>query len=449
MPNTYFDQELVGSGLARSNRAALDIVLANPRLHGRSQAILFLSDSTGREPSLVEGFLYLFAQRCAADNAALPVIVQAWDPTNQVYGGKTNLNPAAEDRHLLMLAPDATAQTRSLTNAEIGTWTDLDLRLDIAADDWTPSATASLCGQWGGAGTYGHRLRLLSTGGLRYEWSNDGTAINTANSTATLGFADGARRMIRVTHDINNGASGNTVTFWHKTPEADTWTQLGSPVVTAGVTTIARPSARQFELGGTGSTSIVPGKYYGIEYLDNINGGYVSPQPVECWRGNEDKTVTAGAPTLYVFIGAQGGAALNAANNTNSGFLEAARWPKMVPLFQCISAMVLNTGHNEQDNGAAWLAQLDTWLTAARLRQPTSTMWLMNQQPRLDAVAPVHARRMGLSEAWARRNGIGLIDSYDYWCRQPNIAGLLQGDRLHPNAAGAQISADAVGAVLT
>lgn len=431
-------------GLSRLDRQAMGVTLPAVELNGQSEAILILSDSTGREPSLTGGCFYAAAQQIAAKYPNMPVVVQGWDPTAQAYLGKTNLNASAVERHLLMLAPDATARTRSLANADIGSWTDLDLRLDLATDDWTPAATASLCGQWGSAGTYGHRLRLLSTGGLRYEWSNDATAINTVNSTATLGFADGARRMIRVTHDVDNGAAGNTVTFWHKLHTEDTWTQLGSPVVTAGTTTIARPAARQFEIGGTGSTSVVAGKYYGIEYMNGINGGFVSPQPIETWQGNENVTVNAGVPTLYVFVGAQGGAALDAADDAASSFVEAARWPKMVPILMCPTDMVLNTGHNEQDKNAAWAAELDSYLTAARARNPFATFWYMNQNPRLDVIGPVHSHRIRQGEAWARRNGVGVIDTYTAWLKTGDVTPLLQGDLLHPDADGVVVSAAAI-----
>ncbi len=403
MSDPYFDQELVGSGLARSNRAALAINLAMPSQHGCSQVLIFHSDSTGREPSVIEGFPYIFAQRCAQvdvdypDYAQVPpVVVQAWDPTNQVYGGKVNLNPAAEERHLLMLAGDGTARTRSLNNSEIGAFTDLDLIVDVALDTYTPAATTTVIAQWGSAGTLGHRLRITSGGNLSYQRSSDGTTQSASIvSTAALVLAGGTRRMLRVADDVDNGAGGNTVTFYHKAPSDDAWTQLGAPVVTTGTTSIFRPAARAFEVGGQGASTVYPGKYYGVEYRSGINGGFVSPQPIECWRGNEDKTVTGGEPTLYIFIGAQGGAGLNpTAGTATSGMLEVARWPKMVPLVDCMCTYVLNTGHNEIDNGPVWTALLDTWLAAERARLPHATVWVMTQSPRLNAQAPTHSRRM-------------------------------------------------------
>ena len=279
-------------------------------------------------------------------------------------------------------------------------------------------------------------------------WSNNSTAQLTANSTATLGFTDGQRRMLRVTHDVDNGTAGNTVTFWHKLPGDAVWTQLGAPVVTAGTTLIARPAAREFEVGGTGSQVVLPGKYYSIVYRNGIAGGFVSPQPIETWQGNENKTVSAGAPTLYVFIGAQGGAALDAQDDVISSFIEAARWPKMVPIFMCPTDQILNTGHNEQDKNAAWAAELDNYLTAARSRNPFASFWYCNQNPRLDVVGPVHALRIRQGTAWAERNGVGLIDTYNEWLKTGDVTPLLQSDLLHPDQDGAALSANVTFKVL-
>lgn len=80
-------------------------------------------------------------------------------------------------------------------------------------------------------------------GYLRLQWSTTGsTYTNSAISTVPLPHRDGIIAY-RVTLDVNNGASGNTVTFYYSDSITGTWTQLGDPVVSSGTTSIANTTA--------------------------------------------------------------------------------------------------------------------------------------------------------------------------------------------------------------
>lgn len=98
-------------------------------------------------------------------------------------------------------------------------------------------------------------------------------------------------RALRVTLDVNNGASGYTVTWYTSTTLAGTWTQLGSPVVVAGTTSIKTTTA-QLQVGANPTDVIhrpLPGKIYGFELRSSI-GGTVVANPAF-------NTRTAGATT--------------------------------------------------------------------------------------------------------------------------------------------------------
>jgi hypothetical protein len=115
---------------------------------------------------------------------------------------------------------------------------DLDVRCRVALDDWTPAADSGLLTKWAaGVGNNSYALVVKSTGALILYWSADGTAINTATSTASTGIADGATSWVRATLDVDNGAAGRDVKFWTSS-DGTTWTQLGTTVTTAGVTSI-------------------------------------------------------------------------------------------------------------------------------------------------------------------------------------------------------------------
>lgn len=120
---------------------------------------------------------------------------------------------------------------------------DLDVRVHVAMDDWTPAATQNLASKWHTTGNQrSWRLGVLSAGTLEFRWSANGSAELVATSTVAVGAADGAARWIRVTLDVDNGASGRTVTFYTST-DGDTWTQLGTAVTTSTVTSIFNSSA--------------------------------------------------------------------------------------------------------------------------------------------------------------------------------------------------------------
>ncbi len=153
---------------------------------------------------------------------------------------------------------------------------DLDLRVRAAADDWTPASIGTLVAKRvTTANQRSYMLRLLTDGTLQFSWSNDGTAELNATSIAT-GIPDGEARFVRVTIDVDNGAAGRTITFYTST-DGLTWTQLGSPVVQAGTTSIF-DSTSAVEIGTRQTGTIEPfdGTIYYVEIRNGIDGTIVA-----------------------------------------------------------------------------------------------------------------------------------------------------------------------------
>ncbi len=127
---------------------------------------------------------------------------------------------------------------------------DLDVRVDAELAVWgdgvdTTQGTTELIGKYNVTGNQrSWRLVVTSDGLLDLTWSTDGAATITARSVP-IGAAPGSRLSVRATLDVDNGASGNTATFYTSTTTgtAGPWTQLGAPVVTAGVTSIFNSTA--------------------------------------------------------------------------------------------------------------------------------------------------------------------------------------------------------------
>lgn len=119
----------------------------------------------------------------------------------------------------------------------------VDLFARVAAEDWTPGGERSIVGKWTSAGNQrSYVLHLLSTGVLRLYWSNDGVTINSTDSTAAVAFTDLSAGWVRGTMNVNDGGGNRVVKFYTATDTGNNaepvWTQLGTTVTTAGVTTI-------------------------------------------------------------------------------------------------------------------------------------------------------------------------------------------------------------------
>jgi hypothetical protein len=153
---------------------------------------------------------------------------------------------------------------------------DIDIRVKVALDDWTPAASfPTFVAKWNAATaqrSYDLEVTGAGVGTLRYVWSPDGVAASVVLSTAAVPFADGTIGYVRVTHDVNNGSGGNDVRFYTST-DGETWTQLGATVTTAGVTSIydgtepVTVGARQAGAGGP-----LTGNVYAVEIRNGIDG---------------------------------------------------------------------------------------------------------------------------------------------------------------------------------
>ncbi len=151
--------------------------------------------------------------------------------------------------------------------------TDLDLRIDVALEDW--GAQAQLASQFNSP-TRAWSLLVAGTGHLNFIWSPDGTLTNRIDQFSTVPIAgyNGQRMAIRVTLDVNNGAGGYELRFYTGRTVDDTeWQLLGDPIVGGAPTAIAN---------GTGSLTLgwspvwgtpgMTGKLFAFKLLNGING---------------------------------------------------------------------------------------------------------------------------------------------------------------------------------
>ncbi len=164
--------------------------------------------------------------------------------------------------------PGATGNYASVPSAGLNVTGDLDVSVDVALDDWTPTGDARVASKYTAGGDQrGWILQVNASGTLTLFWSATGVGVLTAQSTAVNTLTDGTRHTIRATLDVDNGAGGYVVRFYVD------GAQLGA-AVTGGTTTSVFASSAQLIVGASDAGGGVPaaGKFYGAVIKDGIDG---------------------------------------------------------------------------------------------------------------------------------------------------------------------------------
>ena len=190
------------------------------------------------------------------------------------------------DLHAYLVTPDVAAL--DITG-------DIDIRVDIAPDQWSG---IGLCQKYQVSGDQRSWFFFMSNLLPRIRFSSDGTFATVVDRTATAPapVVDGQRLALRVTVDVNNGAAGHTVTFYTAGTLAGPWTQLGAPVVTAGTTSIHAGTAT-VRAGDNDTLAVTKasGRLYGMELRNGIGGTAVAnPSAASLEPGPDPFTDAAG-----------------------------------------------------------------------------------------------------------------------------------------------------------
>ena len=185
---------------------------------------------------------------------------------------------------------------------------DLELRIRIAPDSW--GAFRRLIGS-NGFGSSSYWWEVNSDGEQVLNW-HDGTTTHALTATAANGITDGDVMWLRVTLDVDNGASGHTATFY-KSTDGSSWTQVGDPVTDTGTTQI-RNSSSILEVGSLsfGGSVSTPARYYQARVYNGIGGTLVT---------HMDPSSIAGSATSITDSGTAGGS-YNIDHNTSATVLK-------------------------------------------------------------------------------------------------------------------------------
>jgi hypothetical protein len=177
---------------------------------------------------------------------------------------------------------------------------DLDLRVRVALDDWTPAAESTLIAKYTATSNQRSYALAVTTGGnLIFRWSEDGTVELTETSSAATGFTDGTTHWVRATIDVDNGSSDADVVFY-TSEDGATWTQLGA-TQSNGSTTSIFASTAVLEVGAqtAGTVNRAAGKFFQGEVLSGIAGSSVAA-PIASVSSD---TVTDATPLTWTVQG--------------------------------------------------------------------------------------------------------------------------------------------------
>lgn len=185
---------------------------------------------------------------------------------------------------------------------------DIDVRAEITPDLWRPVSYVIVLSKYLNTGDQrSWFLRIAPGGSISFGWTTDGTIATRVErvSTAAVPFDEGEHGAIRATLDVNNGASGNTVTFYTSDSITGAWTQLGSPVVVSGTTSIFSGTA-QVEIGSVSNGDyfgtddrLFHGRVHAVQIRAGIGGTLVADPGIQdqetgvtSWTGTDGRTWT-------------------------------------------------------------------------------------------------------------------------------------------------------------
>ena len=410
----------------------------------RSAGLGVVTDSTGFSAS-ANRWPYLLGQSLATRYPAFTVRHHAWNSGNADYDVPTVIQTGAAGTRYATFASTSQAcwPDSSLTDFT----GELDFRIKVALDSWTPGTEVCLFSKFGSAGNRAFRFSFgtgFGVGNLTFECTSDGTTLLTHNANATwTPPANGAPVWLRCTFKGNDG-SGNRLVAFYQSADGVTWAQIGTTVTVAGTVTLFN-AATEFECGGRGGYAngggLGAGKVYEVQVRNAINGPIILPTMVENWplqlaSGARALLPVSGAPVLDILNAAQSGASVVDMNTNIAKRLHN----------YSLKTVILASSHNDTGSaspnqwhtGETYTALWDTLLTNAQAQAPNASYVLMTENPRSSPATLIseHAIRLALLIGWARKNRLGIVDAYTAFVNDSRGLAVLNGvDGIHPSDA--------------
>jgi hypothetical protein len=211
------------------------------------------------------------------------------NPTGPLYGvlgQNTELHVTIEEGGPYLLNPGGASDIVSTPDsAALSITGDIDVRIDLYADDWARDENRDLVGKYESTGNQASwllRVGTTSFGALpQFYWTVDGTAgtVHNWNSNRWLPTEANGRLAIRFTLDVDNGIGGQTASWYWAATIDGPWTLVSETFTTNGTTSIFDGTAalQVGNVGGSvGGDFSLPSKIYAVEVYDGIDGTLVA-----------------------------------------------------------------------------------------------------------------------------------------------------------------------------
>lgn len=263
------------------------------------------------------------------------------------------------ERSIIMSSADIVSTPDAAALDIVG---DLDVRVELQRNDWYTTG-CDLIGKYEPTGNQRSWAFYFSNfngvnGKLAFAHTPTGSGAVQSFSSIAIPFPAGDRMAVRATIDVDNGASGYTITFYWADSIAGPWSVLGEPVIVAGTTSLFNSTA-VMKIGDSGVSGgwggPNPGRMYAIEVRNGINGTVVSS-----W---DSGNLTAGSPTFTDDQGATWTlAGTSEISDRNYRFYgEVASWPQRwdktgtdVSSVVQASGLLRRLGATSESAGSAW-----------------------------------------------------------------------------------------------
>jgi hypothetical protein len=199
---------------------------------------------------------------------------------------------------------------------------DITIIVDVAMDDWTPATTQTLLAKWATAGQLSYSFSLTTGGQLQFQWTANGTTINTVTSASGLDtLPAGTRRAVRVDMDSVVG-SNREVKFYTAASFDKSYVQLGTTAV--GTSTSIFSGTSQLTIGQQTTTTLpLAGRIFYAQVRNGVSGtptvggsavltvdpGVLTSVTQPTFLATTGQTMTineTGSPGVRVFLGPTG-----------------------------------------------------------------------------------------------------------------------------------------------
>jgi hypothetical protein len=248
----------------RNSTSALEIGAQSSGTAGRSKGKFFRAIVKNG----IDGTVVLDADASVITLPSQTTFVDSSSNAYTVTINKSGVGTFVSTGNYMYLPGIASNYASAPDSAALDITGDIDLRVKVALDDWTPAANTTLIAKYTTTGNQrSYRIYIGTAGQIVLQISTDGaTPITLTNNTAT-GVSDGSTKWIRATRVASTG-----LCQFFTSDDGTTWTQLGSDVSGTSGNLFSGTAVMEVGSSTAGASEPARGKFFRAQVLNGIGG---------------------------------------------------------------------------------------------------------------------------------------------------------------------------------